>query len=187
MKHYKRNITLPEGVFSVKVTSYELSDKKIIADIYNAWCDLNIKLRVMGSRGINLPEGISENSFCVEMNCVKVTEKIPKANTSWDCYDLSTGERIQIKACSVIPDLTSFGPSSQWDKLYFMDFYKKGTWDGSYDIYLIPNKMIYEYPVNKSETMKFQQGQNRRPRFSIWDGIIKKCGIKPIKTCNLIQ
>lgn len=30
--------------------------------------------------------------------------------------------RIQVKACSVLPDLTSFGPRSEWDRIFFADF-----------------------------------------------------------------
>ena len=119
------------------------------------------------------------------MNCVKITKSISGANTSWDCYDLNSKKRIQVKACSVLPDLTSFGPKSEWDEIYFLNFFKDGKWDGSFDIYKIDNDLIYSQKVNINQTMKDQQKQGKRPRFSIYKDIIIPNGIKPVKTCNL--
>ncbi|NFN19717.1 Bsp6I family restriction endonuclease [Clostridium botulinum] len=70
----------------------------------------------MGARKINLPEGLSESAFCLAKGMFRVTQKISGANTSFDCYDPNGqrgNNRIQVKACSVIPDLTSFGPNSE--------------------------------------------------------------------------
>ena len=86
---------------------------------------------------------------------------------------------------SVLPDLTSFGPKSVWDDLYFVDFYRKGKWDGLFDIYHIENQLIYNHKVNSNETFKDQQLQKRRPRFSIFKELIIKNNIKPTKTGNL--
>ena len=70
-------------------------------------------------------------------------------------------------------------------EIYFLDFYREGNWDGTFDIYKIENELIYNHKVNEKETMKEQQNQKRRPRFSIYKEIIQKIGIKPIKTGNL--
>ncbi len=136
---------------------------------------------------MNLPEGLSEVAFCYFMDCVRLNNpKIGKGvNTSFDVYSLKTNKRIQVKSCSVLPDLTSFGPKSQWDEIYFQDFYKEGKWDYSFDIYLIPNDLIYNQKVNKNQTLKEMQKQGKRPRFSIYEDIIIANGIKPIKTVRL--
>lgn len=181
-----KTITLPEGHFDSAVQLYDDSDDTTIKAIYDEWLSLSRKLKAFGGRSVNLPEGLSEAVFCRAMNTVRITSNIPGANTSFDVYDLSRNKRIQVKACSVMPDLTSFGPKSVWDELYFMDFFRQGQWDGSVDIYLIPNDLIYSQEVKSGQTLKDQQGQKRRPRFSIFSEIITKKGITPTKTYQII-
>jgi len=178
-------ISLPEGIFDVNVLTFIESDRKFLFQVYKEWRTLCANLTKLESRTVNLPEGLSEGGFCLEMGCVRFIESISGANTSFDAYDMSRKKRIQVKACSVIPDLTSFGPKSVWDEIYFVDFYRKGKWDGTFDIYRIENDDIYNHKVNATQTLKDQQLQGRRPRFSIWSNIIEKKGLKPVKTGNL--
>ena len=185
MKVEKEKIYLPEGDFDIQVIKFDNSDRLKLFSIYLAWRELCKNLNSMKARGVNLPEGLSESAFCLEMNCFRITESISGANTSFDAYDPIFKERIQVKACSVLPDLTSFGPKSIWDKLYFVDFYREGKWDGLFDIYLIKNQLIYSHKVNSAQTFKDQQLQKRRPRFSIFKELILKNNIKPVKTGNL--
>lgn len=188
MKTYNREIELPEGKFNVEVIQYDKSDDQLLRAIYDEWRSLSNKLISLKGRGINLPDVLSEASFCRHFdaeNTIRVNSGIAGANSSFDAYNIKTKKRIQIKACSVLPDLTSFGPDSVWDDLYFLDFYRNGQWDRTFDIYQIPNKLIYSFKVNKLQTMHDQQKQKRRPRFSIFEGIIKRENISPIKTCRL--
>ena len=178
---FKNNqtLTLPEGQFNVEVLHFESDDRNNLFSIYNKWRILSNDLISINGRGVNLPEALSESTFCLEMNCVRVISSISGANSSWDCYDLNRHKRIQVKACSVLPDLTSFGPTSEWDEIYFMDFYKNGNWDGEFDIYLIDNDLIYNHRVNNNQTMREQQLQKRRPRFSLYKEIIQRQNIEP--------
>ena len=180
-------VILPEGVFHVDADHFDKADLTKLCEIYENWRTLSSSLNSLNSRSVNLPEGLSEVAFCVFMDCVRLNN--PKigggVNSSFDAYSLITKKRIQIKSCSVLPDLTSFGPKSQWDEIYFQDFYRKGLWDYTFDIYLIPNNLIYNQKVNKSQTLKQMQLEGKRPRFSIYKSIIIENGIKPIKTCNL--
>lgn len=191
MKIEKEILTLPEGKFDVEVLKFEKEDRSKLYSIYNNWRDICESLYALEARGVNLPEGLSESSFCLEMDCFRMApakpqrKKITGANTSFDAYEASSASRIQVKACSVLPDLTSFGPKSVWDKLFFVDFYRKGEWDGKFDIYFIENSFIYNHKVNKNQTFKEQQIQKRRPRFSIFEKIIQKNGLKPVKTGDL--
>ena len=180
-------IKLPEGKFNVLADHIEESDLKTLKDIYNTWRDLSLKLNTLKSRSVNLPEGLSEVAFCYFMNCVRLNNpKIGRGvNTSFDAYSLKTNSRIQIKSCSVLPDLTSFGPNSQWDEIYFQDFYRNGQWDGSVDVYLIPNDLIYYQKVNSNQTLKEMQLQGKRPRFSIKASIIDLHKISPVLTYKL--
>ena len=178
-------IELPEGYSDVKIQIFEERDRKILFDAYVEWRKLCTHLSSLKSRLVNLPEGISESAFCLEMNAVRILENISNANSSFDCYVFEQKERIQVKACSIIPDLTSFGPKSVWDKLYFLDFYREGKWDGTFDIYLIDNDDIYNHRVNAIQTFRDQQEQGRRPRFSIYKEIIEFKNLRPLKTGNL--
>ncbi len=185
MKIKKVKIKLPEGEFGTDVIEYDNNDKNKISETYKKWIELCDNLSALFAREVNLPEGLSEPVFCISMNTVRVVNSISGANTSFDCYDLNRNKRIQVKACSVIPDLTSFGPKSEWDEIYFMDFYVDGKWDGTFHIYLIDNYSIYNHKVNSKQTLKEQQSQGKRPRFSIYTEIIKKNSLKPVFKGNV--
>ena len=185
MRKVIENLRLPEGVFKAEVIVFDESDRAYLKQMYNDWRNLTDSLKRVSARGINLPEGISESAFCLEMGADRTAESISGANSSWDCYDLNRGKRIQVKACSVLPDLTSFGPSSQWDEIYFLDFYREGIWDGSFGIYQIETNMIYSHQVNRLQTFAEQQAQGRRPRFSIFKDIIIPNNIQPVKIGQL--
>lgn len=187
MQTISTKLVLPEGTFNVDADHFNVNDLKDLKDIYDKWRGLSTKLKSFNARSVNLPEGLSEVSFCYFMNCVRLNN--PKVganvNTSFDAYSLTTNKRIQIKSCSVIPDLTSFGPKSQWDELYFQDFYRKGKWDYKVDVYLIPNELIYNQKVNKNQTFKDMQNEGKRPRFSIFKDIITEEKLQPVKTYSL--
>jgi hypothetical protein len=165
------------------VTSIEgFRDKWKIKRLYNRWKSLNDDLKKISTRGINLPETISENAFCLFFpECLRVV-KLKNGKCSYDVLNIKTGSRIQIKASSIDEDLTSFGPRSEWDELFFLDF-SKG--DGSFVAYKIEQDWIYKHQVNKTQTFAQQQKENRRPRFSITESIIKPLGLKPVKICKL--
>jgi hypothetical protein len=186
MKKETREIKLKDIKTKMDLLFIEETDRKNLKKLYKYWHILNVGMKKFLSRGVNIPEGISEGAFCLDFNknSARVI-KVSKGSGSFDVIDLKTKKRIQIKAVSVNSDLTSFGPKSVWDDLFFLDFYRKGKFDGSFDVYKIPNKLIYNHKVNKNQTFKQQQKEKRRPRFSIKDGIIKKHKIKPIKTCQI--
>lgn len=189
MRSEKKSITLPEGTFEVSVDIFEKKDLNDFQEIYNEWRSLSRKLNNFNARSINLPEGLSEGSFCLFTGNYRLNNpKLPKnVHSSFDSYDPITHKRIQVKACSVIPDLTSFGPKSVWDELYFLDFYRDGSWDGKYDVYHIPNDLIYNAKVNKDFNLIQMQETGKRPRFSIFNDIIIKNKMKPTATFDLFN
>jgi hypothetical protein len=169
-------------IVEAKVTILEKQDKGLLKRLYADWKNLNDRLKAISTRGINLPETISENAFCLFFSDYVRVVKLKKGKCSFDCINTKTGERIQIKATSVKSDLTSFGPRSEWDSLFFLDF---STGNGSFKVYKIEQDWIYNHQVNKLQTFRQQQEQSRRPRFSIIDNIIKVRGLKPTKVCKL--
>ena len=190
MQIKKVNIKLPEGNIDADIEIYDIKDKKKVLKIFESWKNLyqNIKEAGYSARTINLPEGISEVAFCIAMDTVRVRKIYGNANNSFDCYNLKTNKRIQIKATSVDNDLASFGPKSQWDELYFLRFCINGIIDGTFEVYkIVTDNEFYNRIVNikKNETFKDQQNKGRRPRFSIVKEIIQKKNLKPIKILKL--
>lgn len=168
-------LNLPEGNKKAEVTKFDKSDCKQLKKIYDSWRILCHNLNELNARSVNLPEGLSEIGFAIAMDMWRCTSSITGANSSFDCYD-PNGEkgnnRIQVKACSVLPDLTSFGPNSQWDRIFFADFYREGKWDATFDIYEIDTNQILNHKVNATETVQDQKNQKRRPRFSIYSSFV---------------
>lgn len=181
MQNSIMNLNLNGQYANCNVQTYNAADDLLLRSIYQDWRSLSGKLLSLGGRRVNLPEGLSEPVFCRAMNAIRVVN-VSGASGSFDAYNPSTSKRIQVKGSSILPDLTSFGPQSVWDELYFMDFYQNGTWNGQVDIYLIPNHLIYNTMVNKKQTMQQQQAQGKRPRFSIYKKIIRPYQICPVLT-----
>ncbi len=165
-----------------ELMGFNKQDKKKWKQLFDTWKKLKLGLREYKSREPNFPEGLSEVAFCLYSGSKRFISLKGNANSSFDTFNIKTGKAEQIKACSVKGDLTSFGPKSKWDDLYFLDFYNNGKLDGTFNIYKIPTKMIYSMKVNKNQTFKQQQAQGRRPRFSIKKEIIGKKKFKPVAT-----
>lgn len=181
MLKYSDKITVDGKKYDAVLLKAEESDRPKLKKLYKAWVQLKNGLKEFESRAPNLPEGISEGAFSLEFNCPRVLD-VRGTPSSYDCYNPETGERIQIKATTIRHDLTSFGPDSVWDVIYLLDFYREGNFDGSYDVYRIPNDLIYNHQVSSTQTFREQQEQGRRPRFSIKRSIIEMHNIRPIGT-----
>lgn len=176
---------------SSDVSIFEDKDKQKIMEIFELWDELSIKLTELNCRRANFTE-ISEVIFCYVFNCWR-TNNIKKNDfhTSFDCYNPKTKKTVQLKATSSINELSSFGPKSVWEELYFMDFYNepnnKGKNNGNVKIYFIPNEEIYTCKMNKKETFRDQQKRGVRPRFSIRKKIIEHLNLEPIGEFNIYK
>lgn len=167
----------------LELMEFDKEDRKKWKTLFDSWKKLKFGLRNFQSREPNFPEGLSEVAFCMFSGSKRyINLKAGNISASFDTYNPKTNKTEQIKACSVESDLTSFGPKSKWDDLYFLDFYNNGKLDGTFNVYKIPNEWIYKMKVNKNQTFKEQQKQGRRPRFSITDKIIKDKNLKPLAT-----
>lgn len=164
---------------------FDEKDYANFVDIFNSWINLTKIAKKMNGRGINIPDVLSEGLFCAEFNAVRTN------NTaySYDCVLIDTGEGVQIKSSSIENDCTSFGPTSDWDVLYFVDFAPNGNVDGKISFYKIDDFEIKSLILNKkkNETFEDQQRQGRRPRFSIKNEIIKPLKLKPVKKIDMYE
>lgn len=187
MRVEKLNISLPEGNFDAEAHIFEDNDKTKIKNMVHLWNQLSTALKQIGARGVNIPEGISEPLYCLAVGAdttIRITKSINGANTSFDCYNIQNHNRIQVKACSILPDLSSFGPNSQFDQLIFIDLSSIAT-NGTFKIFDIPVNLVYTHKVNKDQTFTDQQLQGRRPRFSLYKEIIQPNNIQPILNGNI--
>lgn len=167
----------------IELMHFDKNDGKEWKRIFDVWKELKLGLRKYKSREPNMSEGLSEVAFCLwsgSARYIKLKGAKKGIAGSFDTFNLKTNKAQQIKACSVEKDLTSFGPKSKWDDIYFLDFYNEGITNGVFDVYLIPNKYIQKQSLNKNEIFTDQQDQNRRPRFSIKKEIIEKYKIRPV-------
>ena len=134
----------------------------------------------------------------------EVNEKFfPKPSTSFDCYDKETGETVQIKASvglkingvRVRGDLTNFGPRSEFDKLFFLDFFAYENVDGRFAIYEIQLDTLYntEYKngVTLQETLDTQASEKEtksRPHVHMRTKVIELNNLDPHEvTYNLMK
>lgn len=182
MKQVK--VKLKDGTIVVG-DKFDMEDYKKFKQIFRKWTSINSDLKQSGGRNLNVPDVFSEALYCIFFNAVRTNGTAH----SYDAVDKTTGEGIQIKSASIKIDCTSFGPTSTWDKLIFVDFAPFGNVDGNVWFYEIDSSNIYNIVLNykKNETFRDQQLQGRRPRFSIKDKIINPLRLTPIKKINLME
>jgi len=178
IKKYKANVFGKEC--TMELMDFDKKDGKRWKELFDMWKKLKLGMREYKSREPNFPEGLSEVAFCLFSKSKRFISLQGESPASFDTFDLKKNRAEQIKASSVESDLTSFGPISKWDDLYFLDFYNNGKLDGTFNVYKIPSQWVYEMKVNKKQTFRQQQKQGKRPRFSIIDNIVKKKELKPI-------
>ena len=167
----------------VQGDKFEKKDLETLKDIFNDWKKINSKVNSLGGRGLNVPDVFSEALYCIYFNAIRTN----KTAHSYDCVNIENGAGVQIKSASIQNDCTSFGPTSTWDELYFMDFAIDGEIDGRVDVYQLDFSLDNIIMNNKKhETFKMQQLQGRRPRLSL-KKIIREKKLKPILRISLID
>ncbi len=141
-------------------------------DMYFLWKELDQRIRSSATRGINFPETISEAMACYALgfqwnkgsggDAVNGDEIIEfKATSNWDL------------------DTTSFSPTEEFDKLFFLRLDKRNDELYIYDTNINSDE-IKQIKVNKDETFAKQQDAGRRPRFSVINFIINPRGLQPV-------
>ena len=108
-------------------------------DAYFKWKDLNTYVKSLVSRGINMPDAISEPMGCYCLDLIW-----NRGDEVGDATNPRTGEKIEFKATSRFEgDLSSFGPKCKFDDLIFLRFN-------------LDDNLLFIYVLNKSHTkLKF--------------------------------
>src|SRR5690625_3361023 len=121
MKSYQ--VKLKNGI-TVTGDDFDESDYIKLKSIFHKWLDINKELKCLKGRALNVPDILSEGLFCIFFDAIR-TNNDPYA-LSYDCVMKSTGEGVQVKSASIPIDCSSFGPTSTWDLLYYVDFAPNG-------------------------------------------------------------
>lgn len=149
-----------------------------IFEMYFSWKQLNNLIREDYTRGVNLHEAISENLCCIINGYI-----LHAAIGGSEDAITPNGLKVQIKATSNFnSDLSSFGPTSEFDILEFLRL------DAQNDIfycYRIPIKELESIKVNENTSFIEMQHLGRRPRFSIINKIIIPKNYKPYAIINM--
>lgn len=179
----KVKVELRDGLI-VEGDKFDDNDYKLLKAIFRDWQEINKELKPLGGRGLNVPDVFSEALFCIFFNSIRTNGTA----YSYDCVSLDNKAGIQIKSASIPNDCTSFGPTSTWDELYYVDFAPNGRVDGKVDFYKIDidfSDLVLN--AKKGETFHDQQLQGRRPRFSIKSQLIKAYDLKPCLSIDLLE
>lgn len=164
------DIKIKTDTCRMEYLTFDQTDRKQWKVVFDSWKELKLAMRAYQAREPNFPEGLSEVAFCMWSGSVRKI-KCSGSHGSFDTFNLKTKRMEQIKACSVERDLTSFGPDSEWDDLYFIDFWNDGAVDGRFNVYKIDSDLVYNRKVNRRQTMRQAQTEGKRPRFSLKDVI----------------
>lgn len=144
---------------------------------YTLWKKFDEVMREISSRGVNLHEGISEVVVCY------VNDFYHSIGRGSEDAETRNHLKVQVKASSNFDDdLTSFGPTSEFDFLHFARLHRES--DKLY-LYDIPLNTLYDIKVNEKETFKDKQNNGQRPRFSIIKNFLKDA--KPYAIVNMIN
>lgn len=132
-------------------------------DAYFKWKDLNTYIKSTSSRGINMPDAISE-----PMGCYCLDLLWNRGEQVGDATDPKTNKKVEFKATSNFTgDLSSFGPTTTFDNLLYI-----------YDLQ-INSSEFEKLPANKTQTIKEQKEQVRRPHVSLQKLFVDKYDLKP--------
>lgn len=155
-------------------------------DAYFKWKDLDTYVKRNSTRGINMPDVISE-----PMGCYCLGYLWNRGSAAGDATD-SKGRKIEFKATSRFEgDLSSFGPTCIFDNLVFLRFKLDDNLLYIYDLH-INSYDFGKLPASSTQTIREQQEQQRRPHVSLQTLFVDKYNLKPdvifdIRRCRIIE
>jgi hypothetical protein len=147
-------------------------------DAYFKWKDLNTYVKSLVSRGINMPDAISEPMGCYCLNLLW------NKSTGGDAKSRD-GKKIEFKATSNYEyDLSSFGPRCDFDDLVFLRFDLDVNMLFVYDT-CVNSDELKLIPVSRTATVGDYQKAGKRPHIRIIESIIEQKQLKPTVVFNI--
>ncbi len=146
-------------------------------ELYFLWKELDQRIRSSATRGVNIPETISEAMACYALGFMW------NKGSGGDAVD---GDKVvEFKATGNWDrDTSSFSPKENFDSLFFLRLDKRNDELYIYDTGMNSEK-LKQIKVNKKEILEQQQDVGRRPRFSVLKVIIEPQGIQPIMKVDI--
>lgn len=161
-----------------QIVTNEIFD--LVCDLYLSWKSLNSGIKSFNSRGVNLPDAISESMVCYALGFKR------NCGASGDATD-EDGKLVEIKASSNYGnDLSSFSPNTKFDRLFFLQLNQEKDEAEIYDLCLNSNT-FKELGVNKMQSVNDQQLEGRRPRLSLYKTIIVQQNLQPCCTIDIVN
>lgn len=155
-------------------------------EAYFKWKDLNSYLKNISNRGLNMPDAISEPLGCWALSFVWNRGSTGDATDTVDHNGVGN-LKIEFKASSNFDnDLTSFGPETNFDKLYFLRFALSHNLLFIYDLGLT-GTTLGNIRVNSRELVRDQQADGKRPRLRIIEDYIIPRRLAPVAVLNLVS
>lgn len=147
-------------------------------DAYFKWKDLNTYVKSLVSRGINMPDAISEPMGCYCLNLLWNKSSGGDAQSQ-------DGKKIEFKATSNYDyDLSSFGPECEFDDLVFLRFNLDTNMLYVYDTNVNSDE-FKQIKISQFGTVADYQKQGKRPHLSIIKSIIEEKGLEPTVVFNI--
>ena len=138
---------------------FEKSDINSLAEVYFSWKKLNKIYTDFNVRRGTFPELLSEGLASAIFGWVRTNATSLKglSSSSCDLVDITSGDTIQLKACSTDSlhnaGPTSFGPRTEFDRLVFMHMNCETDIASFYEL----NENDYKtWKVNKEQTIEDQ-------------------------------
>ena len=152
--------------------------KDEVCDAYFKWKDLNTFIKSLTSRGLNMPDAISEPLGCYCLNYYW------NKSSGGDAFT-EDGLKVEFKATSNFDyDLTSFGPKCTFDKLIFLRFDTDENKLYIYDTEL-NSEELKKLKTTKTSTVGEYQAQGKRPHIKIIEQVINANGLEPLCVFNI--
>jgi Bsp6I restriction endonuclease. len=152
---------------------------------YFKWKDLNTYISNNSRRGMNMPDAISE-----PMGCYCLGLLWNRGKEVGDATDPKTNKKVEFKATSRFEgDLSTFGPKCTFDNLVFLRFKLDDNLLYVYDLD-IDSAEFEKYPANKTQTIKEQKDEKRRPHVSLQKLFVDDKDLQPdvifdIRKCQI--
>ena len=171
-----------------KFSYIKIDDARIneTCDAFFKWKDLNTYVKSTSTRGINMPDVISEPMGCY---CLDLLWNRGKEVGDATCP--RTNKKIEFKATSNFKgDLSSFGPKTIFDNLVFLRFNLEENKLYIYDLN-INSEELSKYPANKTQTIGDQKNMGRRPHISLQKLFVEDKNLSPtiifdIRRCKIV-
>ena len=147
-----------------KIRRVEIDDERInhTIEAYFKWKDLNTYIKSVSTRGINMPDAISE-----PMGCWCMGYLWNRGKEVGDAYDPKTNKKIEFKATSNYDtDLSSIGPKTKFDNLVFLRYNLSENKLYIYDLETNSDQLA-QMNVNRTQKIGDQKEEKRRPHIGI--------------------